>query len=112
MFKLIKILVCLVGLGAFTFWGMTVPLGERTLFGHIAAIGRSRESRELVRGTKQKVADLERHLGRGEASPSAPPQVSSPSAEPQERLTKVDRKDMRRLLESARHKVARAAADN
>jgi hypothetical protein len=110
--KLIKILVCLVGLGAFVFWGMTVPLGQRTLFGHIAAIGHSKESRELVRGTKQKVADLERHFGHPDkgATPEAP--AATPPAEPQERLTKVDRRDMRRLLESARHKVARGAADN
>jgi hypothetical protein len=61
--KLLKFLVSLGCLAAFVWWGVTVPLGERTLFQHVRAIGQSRESKELVRGAKDKVTDLTKRMG-------------------------------------------------
>lgn len=58
-----KFLVSLGCLAAFVWWGVTVPLGERTLFQHVRAIGQSRESQELVRGAKDKVTDLTKRMG-------------------------------------------------
>jgi hypothetical protein len=110
VFKLLKILVGLVGLGAFVWWGLTIPLGDRTLFQHIAAIAHSKESRELVRGTKEKVADIKKQVTGHEGKPAAgaaPPRTEPAEAKPQERLTNADRHDMRKLLDSAHHKVAR-----
>ena len=63
MLKLLKFLVSLGCLAAFVWWGVTVPLGERTLFQHVRAIGQSRESQELVRGAKDKVTDLTKSMG-------------------------------------------------
>ena len=62
MLGLLKLFFGLACLAAFAWWGLTVPLGERTLFGHLQAIGQSKESQELVRGTKQKVGDLTKRL--------------------------------------------------
>jgi hypothetical protein len=109
VFKLLKILVGLVGLGAFVWWGLTIPLGDRTLFQHIAAIAHSKESRELVRGTKEKVADIKKQVTGHEGKPATggPAQAEPTEAKPQERLTNVDRRDMRKLLDSAHRKVAR-----
>jgi hypothetical protein len=109
VFKLVKILVGLVGLGAFVWWGLTIPLGDRTLFQHIAAIAHSKESRELVRGTKEKVADIKKQVTGHEARPvtGSPAKAEPVEARPQERLTNVDRHDMRKLLDSAHRKVAR-----
>jgi hypothetical protein len=119
VFKLLKILVSLICMGAFAWWGFTVRLGNRTLFGHIAAIGASKESKELVRGTKEKVADLKKRIvhhenqglevaGEASARPGAGPAAK---AAPAEHLTNADRRDMKRLLESRRGKAASGTPD-
>jgi hypothetical protein len=100
VFKLIKLIIGLVSLAAFVWWGLTVPLGERTLFEHVTAIGKSRESQQLVRGTKEKVDDLKKRIGSGTPAPAP--------AAPQERLSKADRKEIRHLIDSrASAKVAK-----
>jgi hypothetical protein len=108
VFKLLKALVSLICLGAFVWWGMTVQLGDRTLFGHIAAIGSSKESKDLVRGTKEKVADLKKRIvddkptkGLNVNDESGPPKPA-----PQERLTNADRREIKRLIDSKRGKPA------
>ncbi len=55
---MLKLLFSLGCLAAFAWFGLTVELGERTLFQHLRAIAESRESEELVRGTKEKVTGL------------------------------------------------------
>ena len=58
MFRLIKLAIGLVGLMAFAWFGITVKLGERTLFQHVRAIGQTKESQELVDGTRQAAGPL------------------------------------------------------
>ena len=53
MFRLVRFLISLAMLGGFVWFGMTVKLGDKTLFGHIAAIGKSKETQDLVEGTKE-----------------------------------------------------------
>jgi len=109
VFKLIKLFIGVVGLGAFVWYGLTVPLGERTLFGHLTAIGASRESQELVRGTKQKVGDLKKRIGASEpAKVETAEKAEKPGESPQEHLTKADRKEIRHFIDSARAKVAKS----
>ena len=115
MFKLIKFGIGLLGLGAFCWFGLTVPLGDHTLFGHLSAIGQSRESRDLVRGTKEKVGDLKKRMAGGEAKAQkddkSPPAEAAPSERaPQERLTHVDRKEIRHFIDSARTKLDKSTA--
>jgi hypothetical protein len=110
VFKLIKLLIGTVALGVFVWWGLTVPLGDHTLFGHIAAIGNSKESQDLVRGTKQKVGDLKKRIGHDEPSSARtekPVEAEKPAA-PQERLTNADRKEIRHFIDTARSKVAKS----
>jgi hypothetical protein len=126
VFKLIKLIIGVVGLGAFVWWGLTVPLGDRTLFGHLSAIGQSKESQELVRGTKLKVGDLKKRIAGAEASDgkaakgdkaakgeddqkdeTLAPSEHAPVA-PQERLTSADRKQIRHFIDSARAKVTKS----
>jgi hypothetical protein len=107
VFKLIKLFIGVVGLGAFVWWGLTVPIGDRTLFGHLSAIGQSRESQDLVRGTKQKVGDLKKRIAGDE--PAKVAKTDKPSeAPPQERLSKADRKEIRHFIDTARAKVAKS----
>jgi hypothetical protein len=58
VFRLLRLIFVLGGLGAVTWFGMTVRLGDRTLFEHVQAIWKTHESQELLRGTKEKVGDL------------------------------------------------------
>ena len=70
MFRLIKLGIALVGLLAFCWFGITYQLGSRTLFQHLRAIGQTKESQELVDGTKQAagplVGDVRRRIGKNE----------------------------------------------
>jgi hypothetical protein len=109
VFKLIKLLIGTVALGVFVWWGLTVPLGDRTLFGHISAIGNSKESQELVRGTKLKVDDLKKRIAHDEATAAkAEKPAEAPAPAPQERLTNADRKEIRHFIDTARAKVAKS----
>jgi hypothetical protein len=112
VFKLIKLFIGVVGLGAFVWWGLTVPIGDRTLFGHLSAIGQTRESQDLVRGTKQKVGDLKKRIVGGEPvkvdKAEKVAKAEKPAAEPQEQLTKADRKEIRHFIDTARAKVAKS----
>jgi hypothetical protein len=93
--KLLKFGFSLGCLGLFVWWGLTVPLGERTLYAHIRAIGSSEPTQDLVRGTKQKVGEVTRRLA-GVGVPDAAP----PAAPPQEHITATDREQMKRLIKS------------
>jgi hypothetical protein len=106
VFKLIKLFIGLLGLGAFVWLGLTVPLGEKTLFGHLSAIGQSKESQQLVRGTKEKVGDIKKRLGGQEETTAAKP-ADKPAAEPQDRLSNADRKEIRHFIDTARAKVSK-----
>jgi hypothetical protein len=58
VFRLIKLGITLVGLAAFAWFGVTVKLGSMTLFQHLRAIGQTKESQELVDGTRQAAGPL------------------------------------------------------
>jgi hypothetical protein len=99
VFKLLKLLLGLGCLGVFVWWGLTVPLGDRTLYGHLRAIGQTKESQELVRGTKQKVSEVKRRIVTGTEAGKAPKPAEGP---PQEQLTDGDREQMRKIIAGAR----------
>jgi hypothetical protein len=99
LFRLFKLGIALMGFLAFAWFGATVKLGSQTLFEHLHAIGQTKESQELVDGTKQAAAplvdDVRRHIG-GKAAPAA---AASPDAgAPEERLSASDQHELRRLL--------------
>ncbi|HEY0706209.1 MAG TPA: hypothetical protein VGG33_05395 [Polyangia bacterium] len=58
MFRLLSFFVTILGFAAVVWFGVTVELGERTLFGHLRAIGGSNEAKQLWDGTRNKVTDL------------------------------------------------------
>ena len=104
MFGLIKLGVALVGLLAFCWFGITYQLGSRTLFQHVRAIGQTKESQDLVDGTKQAagplVDDVRRRIGKNEDTPGAmPPDAGAPH----ERLSSAEQRQLRKLLEKAAH---------
>jgi len=64
LFRLIKLLISLAALAGFIWFGANVQLGQRTLFGHLQAIGQTREAHELVEGTKESARPLVEEAGR------------------------------------------------
>jgi len=86
--RLIRLLVTLAVLAGVTFVGVTVPLGERTLWGHIKAIAGSPESQKLVEGVKQKAREVV------QPDAGAPPSEAGAG----DRLTAQERKLLRKLI--------------
>jgi hypothetical protein len=107
VFKLLKLGVGLVALTAIAWFGITVKLGSQTLFQHLRAIGQTKESQDLVDGTKQAagplVDDVRRRIsGKPEPGGSPPPPPAGDrdrsAAAPQERLSSSEQRQLRELL--------------
>jgi hypothetical protein len=115
MFRLLKLCMSLAAFLVFAWFGATVKLGSRTLFEHLHAIGQTKESQELVDGTKQVaeplVDDVKRRIGHGEKSEKADKadrQAALPQAPPdagvaQDDFSPSERRQLRRLLGAAEH---------
>src|SRR5262252_5850096 len=99
MFTLLKLGVSIVALLAFAWFGMTFKLGERTLFEHLHAIGQTKESQELVDGTRQAV----RHHVSDSKKDEQPPSLGRDAGAPLERLSSSEQRQLRYLLDKATH---------
>jgi hypothetical protein len=111
MFRLLKLCLSLAGFLAFAWFGMTVKLGERTLFEHLHAIGQTKESKELVDGTKHVagplVDDVKRRIGKSDKEqremdkhaqlPALPPDAGAA----QDDFSPSEKRRLRRLLGAA-----------
>lgn len=62
---LIRSTLSLAFLGLFVLVGLTVPIGERTLFGHVSNIWTSDEAQELVEGVKDSSGPFVDRVKRG-----------------------------------------------
>jgi hypothetical protein len=127
MFRLLKLCLGLAAFLVVAWFGATVKLGDRTLFEHLHAIGQTKESRELVDGTKKAaeplVDDVRRRIGhnkddgtdktdrddkggakaaRGEL-PAIPP--DAPAA--QDDFSPNEKRQLRRLIGAVPHHASR-----
>jgi hypothetical protein len=112
MFRLIKL-----GLAAFAWFGVTVKLGSMTLFQHLRAIGQTKESQELVNGTRQAAGPLvddvrrkfqdgtkdgtqeETKEGAKEGTKTAKAAKATPAeGPPEEHVSAADRQALHRLI--------------
>ena len=99
MFRLFKLGVALIGFAAFAWFGVTVKLGSQTLFQHLRAISQTKESQELVDGTRQAAGpladDVRRRFKEGTADKHAPDAGAGP---PEERVSAADRQALHHLI--------------
>jgi hypothetical protein len=98
--RLLKLCVGLAAFVGFAWFGSTVKLGPRTLFQHLRAIGQTKESQELVDGTKEAASPLVDGVRRriaGAATPSEKPAAGKP----QDDISPSDRRHLRRIIGSA-----------
>ncbi len=75
---LVRFLISLLMLFAFVWFAVTVPLGKRTLWGHVQAIFGTQEAKDLAEGTKEEAEKMARKVKqelhpRDMAQPAAPP---------------------------------------
>jgi hypothetical protein len=98
LFRLIKLGVALIGFLAFAWFGATVKLGSQTLFEHLHAIGQTKESQELVDGTKQAAGPLVDDVRRRIGSKSEPTAGAPDAGAPEERVSASDQHELRRLI--------------
>jgi hypothetical protein len=107
MFTLLKLGASLIALLAFAWFGMTYKLGSRTLFEHVHAIGQTKESQELVDGTRQLAGPLvddvrHRVAGKNEGGDKPAPMARDAGA-PQDRLTASEQRQLKYLLDKVAH---------
>ena len=99
MFRLFKLGVALIGFAAFAWFGVTVKLGSQTLFQHLRAISQTKESQDLVDGTRRAAGpladDVRRRFKEGTADKPAPDAGVGP---PEERVSAADRQALHHLI--------------
>ena len=107
MFRLLKLCMSLAAFVVLAWFGATVKLGSRTLFEHLHAIGQTKESRELVDGTKEAaeplVDDVKRHIGQRKKAEQGDHEAQLPTAPPdagaaQDDFSPSEKRRLRRLL--------------
>jgi hypothetical protein len=102
MFRLIKLVIGLAGLVVFVWFGANVPLGSHTLFQHLQAIGRTRETQDLLDGTRQSakplVDNVRKRLGGTNAEGEPTKETADAGAPPAEEITSTDRQRLRKVL--------------
>lgn len=79
---MIRSLISLCFLAAFLLVGFTVPLGQRTLFGHVSNIWSADETQELVDGVKESSVPFVDRVKRGVQAGLADEGDAQPSATP------------------------------
>lgn len=99
LFRLIKLGVGLIGLAAFAWFGISYKLGDLTLFQHLRAIGQTRESQQLVDGTKQVAGPLVDDVRRRVSGKPGGDLPGSPDGgAPMEKLSSSEQRQLRDLL--------------
>jgi len=59
---LVRFLISVMMLLAFVWFAVTVPLGKRTLWGHVHAIFATQEAKDLAEGTKEEAEKVARKV--------------------------------------------------
>lgn len=100
MFRLIKLLLGLAALAGFVWFGANVPLGSRTLFQHLQAIGRTRETKDLLDGTRESAKPLMDTVRRKaqEALNEKAVVPADGGAPPAEEVSDSDRQELKKVL--------------
>jgi hypothetical protein len=82
---LVRFLISLVMLAAFVWFAVTVPLGKRTLWGHVHAIFATQEAKDLAAGTKEEAEKVARKV----KEELRPQDMSRPAPAPAPRRVKT-----------------------
>lgn len=100
MFALIRFAFSCVIFAIVVWFAVMVPLGKKTLWGHLRAIGGTQEAHEFAEGTKAEATKVaEKLLGRDGGTPPSPPHKASapPPGVAQEDVGDADRAALDKL---------------
>lgn len=99
MITLLRWLFWLCALGSMVYFAATVPLGDRTLIGHLRAIAGTPEARSLGEGAREEAGKMaERVRKELQAVPDAAPAATGRAPAPAEHLDDADRKALDRVV--------------
>jgi hypothetical protein len=104
LFRLVKLLMSLVGLAAFIWFGANVPLGSQTLFQHLQAIGRTRETKDMLDGARESAKPLMDSVRRKIANSAVDSTTGTAAlpdgggAPPAEEISQADKQRLKKLL--------------
>jgi hypothetical protein len=118
VFRLLKLVLFLGLIAAGVYYGTTVKLGDRTFFQHVKAIWETKETKDLRRGTKERVGGFVNEAtdkvvkGVSERAPgkvtmrgdNTKDENAVPAQPPQENLSPEDRKALRNIIGQGRIK--------
>ena len=115
MFRLLKLCLSLAAFLVVAWFGATVKLGDHTLFEHLHAIGQTKESQELVDGTKKAaeplVDDVKRRIGKNDDKTDTRmarlPTLSPDAGAAQDDFSPNEKRQLRRLLGAAERHASR-----
>ena len=62
MFRLLRFLISSLMLSAFIWFAVSVPIGKRTLWGHVVRIARTDEARDLADGARETARDVAKRM--------------------------------------------------
>ena len=103
---MLRFLFSLIMLAVLAYFATTVPLGKRTLWGHLVAIFRTEEAKDLVDGTKDEARKLADRLRQGlEADAGVPhkPKPESGTAKPLDPMRPEDQRQLQKLVKERTH---------
>jgi hypothetical protein len=101
MFGLMRFLFSLVMLAAFIWFAVTVPLGKRTLWGHVQAIFGTQEAKDLAEGTKDEAEKVARKVREDLRTPD----MAHTAHKTRPPLDPVDERDRKRLDKAVKDKT-------
>jgi hypothetical protein len=99
MFRLVRWLTSLAVFAIVAWFAINVPLGKRTLWGHLRAIISTQEAKDLAEGTREEAERVARRVKdelRKDATPGEEP--LAPKRGPLEKLTDHDRESLDHLV--------------
>jgi hypothetical protein len=82
--RILRSLVLLAFVAGFAMFGMTVPIGKHTLFGHLNRVWNTAEAQEMVKSIREEsgpaIERIKRGLSAGLEEASKPNQISAAKA--------------------------------
>ncbi len=97
MFGLIRFAFSLIIFAIVVWFAVTVPLGSRTLWGHLRAIGNTEAAHELAEGTKVEARKVAERLLNG-------PDGGAPEGKPLDEHTTEERRELDKLVKPGKKK--------
>jgi hypothetical protein len=98
MFRLVRWLFSLAVLAIVLWFATNVPLGKRTLWGHVRAIVSTQEAKDLAEGTKEEAERMARRVKEELRKDATPGEEVTPKRAPLEELSDHDRESLDHLV--------------